>query len=152
VRQQIQYTTRIEDGRLPEVVRKNIARILKAWNGKVIILSIEEAKKKRTDRQNAFYWGVVLPCVMEMFRDAGSDATKEEIHVIPQDRCGRIEARSQIARRGSAGDRDVIRQIEHRGVGSVDGADTGMGGQVGNVCAAAKRVFVGDELFYVHGK
>jgi hypothetical protein len=82
VKQQIQYTTRIEDGRLPEIVRKNIARILKAWNGKVIILSIEEAKKKRTDRQNAFYWGVVLPCVMEMFRDAGSDATKEEIHII----------------------------------------------------------------------
>lgn len=39
--------------------------LMRRWAGKEIILTIEEKKNRRSLRQNAYYWGVVIPLIAE---------------------------------------------------------------------------------------
>lgn len=57
---------------------------LKAWlmknRDKHIVLTIETKKKKRSNPQNAFYWGVVIPMVQKGMSDFGHRFTKDATH------------------------------------------------------------------------
>lgn len=39
-----------------------------------------KAGNRRSTKQNAFYWGVVIEAVKRMFEDAGQPVTPEEVH------------------------------------------------------------------------
>ena len=43
---------------------------IKSFEGQNVIVTIEKAKKKRSNPQNSFYWGVCLPIIQYGFKDA----------------------------------------------------------------------------------
>lgn len=59
---------------------EEIRRALLCIEGKRAIITIEEMKKTRSLNQNAFYWGVVLPYIVELFREHGDLITADEAH------------------------------------------------------------------------
>lgn len=51
------------------------------FKGKEIILSLEEKKKRRTNQQNAYLWGVVYALALDGFIELGNNGlTKDDIH------------------------------------------------------------------------
>lgn len=87
---QAQFTFRLENGAVPPNIRRDINSVLKSCHDKAITITIGLASRQRTRRQNSFYWGVVLPAICEMFHDAGSDASKDEIHAFLKLRVGHL--------------------------------------------------------------
>ena len=76
----IQIRTNVLKGKF----KRNINQILDAvasFEGKDCIFSIEKVKKTRSNDQNAYYWGVVLPIVQSGLKEAtGEFRTTENIH------------------------------------------------------------------------
>ena len=76
----IQIRTNVLNGKF----KRNINQILDAvssFEGKDCIFTIEKVKKTRSNPQNNFYWGVVLPIVQNGLKEAtGEFRTAENIH------------------------------------------------------------------------
>lgn len=76
----IQIRTSVLKGKF----KRNINQILDAvasFEGKDCIFSIEKVKKTRSNNQNSFYWGIVLPIVQSGLKEAtGEFRTTENIH------------------------------------------------------------------------
>jgi hypothetical protein len=72
--------TKIENGK----VVRNKQMILNAFNefeGSEVLIIISKAKKHRSNNQNAFYWGLVIPIVQQGLKDAtGEYRSAEMIH------------------------------------------------------------------------
>jgi hypothetical protein len=61
--------------------RNLILNALESFEGQEVILTIQKARKSRTNPQNSFYWGVVLQLVQQGLKDAtGEFRTIENIH------------------------------------------------------------------------
>ncbi len=76
----IQINSSVKDGVLV-TNRKHIADVIKIFEGANIIISIEKRKKKRSNNQNAFYHAVVIPIMMDAFKDAwGEYYSSVEVH------------------------------------------------------------------------
>lgn len=69
-----------ENGKLQPRVRDEIVRLLTAQQGKKVVIRISKYRKKRSDGQNRFYYGVVLPMVMAMMIGAGNEVDEVEVH------------------------------------------------------------------------
>ncbi len=75
-----QIVSFIDGGRLDVRARQQIKRLFSLLEGRRVRLTVEEVKRKRSNNQNAYYWGVVVPMVQELFKDAGTDAEAQDIH------------------------------------------------------------------------
>jgi hypothetical protein len=61
--------------------RNLILNALETFEGQEVILTIQKARKSRTNPQNRFYWGVVLQLVQSGLKDAtGEFRSVENIH------------------------------------------------------------------------
>jgi hypothetical protein len=61
--------------------RNLILKALETFEGQEVILTIQKARKSRTNPQNSFYWGVVLQLVQQGLKDAtGEFRSVENIH------------------------------------------------------------------------
>lgn len=69
----------IKDGIISETHSRIINDSLRGFTGYATI-KIEKAKRKRSLNQNAYYWGVVLPAVVDIFLEYGDSITPEEAH------------------------------------------------------------------------
>lgn len=73
----------VKDGRPNNAKKLNEA--FKSFEGKDVIVTIEKRKSKRSDAQNRFFHGVVIPIIQQGYLDAGwiearsFDWTKNEI-------------------------------------------------------------------------
>lgn len=76
----IQIRTNVLNGKF----KRNINQILEAVNsfeGKECFFTIEKVKKTRSNQQNRFLWGVVIPIVQQGLKDCtGEYRTAENIH------------------------------------------------------------------------
>ncbi len=65
-----------------ELASPNIAkRMLKRLEGKDVEVVIDRLKRTRSNRQNKYYWGVVIPLVIHWHKDSfGEKITKDEAH------------------------------------------------------------------------
>jgi len=75
-----QFTGTVQNGRLPECVSDAFARCLRQAEGKRVSLTLQVVRRRRSNPQNAFYWGAVIPAVLDMFRDAGQPMDAEGVH------------------------------------------------------------------------
>ncbi len=71
----LEYSCLVTGGRIPAEVSRAVATALRRMEGKRVIVSLREHKRTRSNNQNRYYWGVVVPLVLEMFVDAGNDTT-----------------------------------------------------------------------------
>lgn len=77
--QKITIKTNVDNG----ILKRNRNLIIDAINsfeGKDVLITLEKPKKKRSNPQNAFYYGVVIPIVQNALRDAGYVMTNEATH------------------------------------------------------------------------
>lgn len=70
----------VRDGKMPhkcgEMVRSLIARM----EGQKVDITVAKAKKRRSNGQNAFYYGVVIPAVKELFSASGDTVSETFVH------------------------------------------------------------------------
>ena len=60
--------------------RNLILNALESFEGQEVILTIQKAKKRRSNPQNSFYHGVVIPIMQQCLKDAGYLMTNESVH------------------------------------------------------------------------
>jgi hypothetical protein len=60
--------------------RNLIKDAIQTFEGKQIVIKIENAKKKRSTQQNRFYYGVIIPIVQNCLKEAGHIMTNESTH------------------------------------------------------------------------
>lgn len=65
------YLATVDSGRLKISNRKQFDEDIKQFEGNRVELVLSKANKRRSNDQNAYYWGVVLPCMLQGFIDAG---------------------------------------------------------------------------------
>lgn len=75
-----EFSGQVNDGHLPAGVRNAIAGLLRQSEGKRIVVSVREWRKKRSLKQNRFYWDVIVGAVVDMHRDFGQVISKDEAH------------------------------------------------------------------------
>ena len=84
----------MEDGKLHIVRRKDFVKSLVASfkDNARLRITVEQLYKKRSNQQNRFYWGVVIPIVKSLIYDAwGDELTGEEVHEILKQNCNYTE-------------------------------------------------------------
>ena len=65
------------------ILKRNRNLLIDAINqfeGKQVIVTIEKAKKKRSNPQNSFWHGVVIPIMQQALKDTGHLMTNEQTH------------------------------------------------------------------------
>ena len=77
--QKITITTNVNGGNLKRD-RNLIIDAIKSFEGCDVLITLEKPKKKRSNPQNAFYYGVIIPIVQNCLRDAGYLMTNEATH------------------------------------------------------------------------
>ena len=61
--------------------REQIKQAIASFEGKDIIISIDKAKKSRSNQQNNFYWGVCIPLIQSGLKEAtGEYFGSDNIH------------------------------------------------------------------------
>jgi len=81
------HTGTVSDGQLKLSDRKRFDQDIKQFEGKRVEVVISKANKRRSNNQNAYYWGLVLPCAVQGFRDAGHEGiTIDDAHRFFKDR------------------------------------------------------------------
>lgn len=70
----------VRNDRLQPNVSKLIAAAIKEHNGKRVTITIDRCRKTRSNPQNAYYWGVVLPIIKQAYLDTGWRKNIEDIH------------------------------------------------------------------------
>lgn len=74
-------TGSVSDGRLILTNRKRFDEDVKQFEGKRVEVVISKLNKRKSNNQNAFLWGVVYPCALRGFQDAGhSGLNNDDMH------------------------------------------------------------------------
>lgn len=61
--------------------RNLVLDLIRSFDGKEVFISIERVKKKRSNNQNAFYWGICIPLIQNGLKDAtGEFRSADNIH------------------------------------------------------------------------
>ena len=78
------------------VNRSLIAKTIKHFEGAEISLTIEKKYNKRSNNQNAFYWGVLIPIISELLYDCtGNFFSEQETHEVLKSNCNYKELISE---------------------------------------------------------
>lgn len=86
----IQFFSPVENGHITDGCRQAIAKALQSLNGKFAKITIEERKKKRSLNQNNFYWGCVVPAIVNMFNEAGNNVDSDQAHEFLKAEVGKL--------------------------------------------------------------
>lgn len=57
-----------------------ISKILKDFEGKKVEVTICNQRKHRSNEQNRYYWGCVVPIIKNTLREAGNEFSTEQVH------------------------------------------------------------------------
>ena len=76
----VEITTSIQNG----IFKRNrniVLDAIKSFNGFDVVLTIAKAKKKRSNNQNAYYWGLLIPLTQNAIKtEWGEIWSKEKTH------------------------------------------------------------------------
>lgn len=75
-----EFTCKVSGGRIPASVAAKIAEVVRRMDGKTLRFSIGEVKRKRSNNQNSYMWGVVIEHITQAFRDAGNPVDKDDVY------------------------------------------------------------------------
>jgi hypothetical protein len=77
----IEFEGVVLNGHLPPAVRLSISAALPAFNNKPVTVKIEPIKRKRSLKQNSFYFHKIVPAVRQyMLKEQGQNLSLEETH------------------------------------------------------------------------
>lgn len=76
----VEFTAKIEDGKVSPL-HTSIVCLLERFGDDVVLVSVAKPSKKRSDRQNRYYWGVVVKIVRDFVQNTqGEKVSPDEIH------------------------------------------------------------------------
>ena len=78
----------VKGGNLSPAVRDAISKLLGTLEGKSIKVTISLPRRKRSDPQNRFYYGVILPLVHKFMWDSGVEQDIDIVHIYLKGRVG----------------------------------------------------------------
>lgn len=67
-------------GALPAPVSAEIRVMLKNLEGQIVKITITKQVRRRSMKQNGYYWSVVVPAVVELFADNGTVISDDDAH------------------------------------------------------------------------
>ena len=67
-------------GHLPGLKHREFDDFIRSLAGKTVRIKVSLYQKRRSLNQNAFYWGVVVESVTQLFRDNGNYVDPEDTH------------------------------------------------------------------------
>lgn len=76
----LQFIAPVLHGKIPKETSLSIGGALTIFEGKRVVISVAESKRKRSNSQNAFWWGVCIPIIRSWFADHGYNFDAEEVH------------------------------------------------------------------------
>ena len=88
----IEFVAQVLNGRLPREIERQIDGCIGRCNGKWVKVSLEERKRRRSPNQNAYYWGVVVQHVLDMFLAAGNQVDADQVHDYLRAHVGKLTA------------------------------------------------------------
>jgi len=77
---EIKFFSKVTNGKLAEGVSITIRDLIAKMEGKNLVITIKEQGKRRSQQQNDFMWGFVIPPIKQMFEDAGTPCTPDDVH------------------------------------------------------------------------
>ncbi len=78
----IEFEGVISKGHFPPHIRQSIANVMNSMESKRIRVTIAEAKKQRSGKQNRFYWSQIVPAARNHFFDKGINLSLDETHEV----------------------------------------------------------------------
>lgn len=76
----VTINTHVLNGRI-DSNRSKLSEVIAKMEGCDITITIEKTKRKRSNPQNQFYWGVVVVLITNYIVDAGNVWTREDTHL-----------------------------------------------------------------------
>lgn len=75
----IQITSNVINGNLKRN-RSQILETIKSFEGKDVLITFEKPKKKRSNNQNSYYWGIVIVLIKSALKDTGNNLNTNDVH------------------------------------------------------------------------
>lgn len=76
----LQIQTSVNSGRFKRN-RNIVLNAINSFEGKDLLITFEKVGKKRSNNQNAYYWGVLIPILQNCFKENwGEIWSKEKVH------------------------------------------------------------------------
>lgn len=91
MKQSISFDFKSANASIPMPVMQQVMRGLRVMDGKNVRITLEEVKRRRSDKQNRYYWGVIIPMVTEMFLDTGNTLDGEQVHEFLKEHVGALK-------------------------------------------------------------
>lgn len=83
--------TKITDGKMTRPAYLQIKEFIAKNEGKHIEINLKKARSKRSDQQNKYMWGVVIPYLQDGFKNIGYQLSKDEVHQFIKSKFNLIE-------------------------------------------------------------
>lgn len=75
----IQIRTSVTNGKLTRN-RNLILDAINLYEGKDLLITFEKIKKKRSNQQNAYYWGIVIVIIKSALKSTGNNLSENDVH------------------------------------------------------------------------
>lgn len=75
----ISIKTNVKNGKLIRN-RNLILEAINSYEGKDVLITLEKAKKQRSNQQNAFYWGIVIVIIKSCLKSTGNNLNENDVH------------------------------------------------------------------------
>lgn len=85
-----EWKGRVQNGMLPVWIWDEVQRSVQALEGKNMVISLREQKRRRSLSLNAFYWGFIVTPIMEALREFGNMVDQEETHEFLKAHVGKL--------------------------------------------------------------
>ena len=77
----IEYNGSVDStGILKITNRKQFDTDLKRFNGSQVEIVVKKKRSTRSSQQNRYYWGIVIPLIMQGLNDTGNEVNKQDAH------------------------------------------------------------------------
>lgn len=91
MKQSMSFDFKSSNASIPMPIMQQVMRGLRVLEGKDVRITVEEIKRRRSDKQNRYYWGCLIPMVTEMFLDAGNTIDGEQVHEFLKEHVGALK-------------------------------------------------------------
>lgn len=85
------YYGTVKDGLLKIHARKQFDKDIIMFEGKEIELVLRKKKKFRSNQQNRFYHGAIIPIIRMALRETGIIMNHDQCHELLKERCNQVE-------------------------------------------------------------
>jgi hypothetical protein len=87
----LNITFKPENGKPSPAVLQHLLTTIAKLDGKRLVLTLKEQKRRRSLNQNAYLWGVVYAAIVDAFREHGNAVDAEDVHSYCKEHVGKLK-------------------------------------------------------------